>query len=293
MIPHSDRQLRFVVANEMQHAVLLAGVPEAAPVLLIHGLGWDHALWAALVDPLVAAGYRVIAPDLRGMGRSDKPNRPYSVDLYRRDLAAMLDVFGIGDLAVVGFSLGGMIAAALACADRRVVGLVLACCTLHSEPAAERATEAMLARAQRDGPLIFAQAQADAIWAPQWAASHPDVVADFIHRRSAMDQPALHRAFRASYGVDLRAICGALCLPALVMAAQQDAFVSEAMARAVADAIPGADYQLFQAGHMLPIERPQAFEESVRTFLNNCCGNGLRSGSNHEGNSQLSNKIKL
>ena len=267
MIEPARHHLHLIAANGMRHAVLLAGDAAAPPVLLIHGLGWDHGLWNGLVDPLVEAGYRVIAPDLRGMGQSDKPDEAYSIDLYRRDLAGFLDALGLEDVSVVGFSLGGMIAAALACRDRRVARMVLACCTLHSEPQAERATEAMLARAERDGPLAFAQAQADAIWARAWAAAHQDAVADFIRRRTAMDQPALHRAFRSSYGVDLRPACGALRVPALVLAGDTDPFVSLSSARAVAATIPGAVFQHFEAGHMLPLEQPTLFQAAVLAFL--------------------------
>ena len=270
MIEHATHELRVLSANGIQHAVLVAGDPGAPPVLLIHGLGWDHTLWAALVDPLVHGGYRVLAPDLRGMGQSDKPAGAYSIDLYSRDMAAILDALAVGDVAIVGFSLGGMIAAALACADSRVTRLVLACCTLHSEPESERATEAMLARAQENGPLVFAQEQAEAIWAPHWAATHPGAVADFIRRRAGMDQPALHRAFRSSYGVDLRAACSALRVPALVMAADRDPFVPGAMARAVTNAMSGAAFQSFPAGHMVPLERPKQFETALLTFLNTC-----------------------
>ena len=267
MNENTASRLTFIGATGMRHAVLVAGNPDGFPVLLIHGLGWDHTLWAALVGPLVEAGFRVIAPDLRGMGQSDKPDGAYSIDLYRRDASAILDALAIGEVMVVGFSLGGMIAAALASADVRVTRMVLACCTLHSDPEAERGTEAMLVWAQRDGALAFAQAQAETIWSPGWAAAHPDAVAAFIRKRSAMDQPALHRAFRASYGIDLRSDCSALRIPALVMAAIDDPFVPLAMARTVADAFPGTACEVFQSGHMLPLEQPVAFETSIKVFL--------------------------
>jgi len=59
-----------VVADGIRQSVLLAGIdpPSSGTVLLIHGLGWDHTLWRGQVGPLLANGWKVVAPDLRGMG---------------------------------------------------------------------------------------------------------------------------------------------------------------------------------------------------------------------------------
>lgn len=264
----APEQLRIVEANGIRHTVSTAGAPTSPAVLLLHGLGWDRTLWTELAGLLAGAGYRVIAPDLRGMGTTDKPQTPYTIAGYAADQRALLDALGITCAAVVGFSLGGMVAAALALSDRRVGALVLACCTVSSTPEGEAATEAMLARAQLQGPLAFAREQAERVWHPAWAARHPDRVADFIAWRAAMDQVALHRAFRSSYGTDLAPDLGRLSIPVRVVAADQDPFASLDDAVRLASMLPGADLVMIApSGHMAAVEQPEAFGAAILSFL--------------------------
>ena len=203
--PVAATETRFFAANGIiQHAVL-AGPAGARPVLLVHGLGWDHTLWGREIDGLAAGGWRVIAVDLRGMGQTDKPDVAYSIDLYVADMAALLDALALEQVAVVGFSLGGMIALAMAARlGVRIGAGLVACCAPASTAEAAAATDAMLARALTLGPRRFAEEQAEAIWSPDWAREHPIEVQRFVDWRAGMDQEALARAFRAAYGVDLR-----------------------------------------------------------------------------------------
>ena len=91
------------------------------PLVFLHGLGWDHTLWARQVARY-AGTYRVTAGDTRGHGGSAKPPGPYSIDLFADDWAALLDALGVRDACLVGFSQGGMIATQLAIARPDLVG---------------------------------------------------------------------------------------------------------------------------------------------------------------------------
>ncbi|NBB82576.1 MAG: alpha/beta fold hydrolase [Alphaproteobacteria bacterium] len=257
-------------ANGIVQQVLTAGDPDAPPVVLLHGLGWDAGrLWPPQLARLAAGGWYGVAPDLRGMGGTDKPDAPYSIDLYAADVAALMPALGLDRAAVVGFSLGGMIAMRLAEAHPdRVTAAVFACCGAASSPEGEAGVEAMLARAAELGPRRFAEEQADAIWHPGWAAGHPDAVADFVGWRAAMDQAALFRAFRSPFGVDLGPALPSIAVPARVIAADADAFLPVSTAAAIAEALPDADLQVIEgAGHMCSIEKPAAFDAALFDFL--------------------------
>lgn len=93
-------------------AVRYGGAPEAPPVLLLHGMGEGARSWSALL-PVLGVTHRVIAPDLRGHGASDRPGT-YSFELLRDDVLTLLDRLGVGPLAVIGHSMGGMVAALVA-----------------------------------------------------------------------------------------------------------------------------------------------------------------------------------
>lgn len=261
--------MRTVVANGIRQNLLVAGEPGGRTVLLTHGLGWDHSVWRHQIAPVAARGWRVLAPDLRGMGASDKPVEQWSIDDYVANLVALLDRIGADDIVLAGFSLGGMIAAAFAVAHPdRVAGLFMAAASVSSSAEGRAGTEAMLARAATLGPEAFAAEQAEAIWHPDWAMAHPEAVAEFIAWRAAMVQPALYRAFRSSYGVDLRDGLKGLRIPVRIVAADADPFVSVDTLQSTAALIPGADLVVIpSAGHMAPIERPEAFNAALTAFL--------------------------
>src|SRR6266852_2746916 len=79
------------------------------PILLIMGLSYSSDMWYR-TRPVLAAEYRTIALDNRGVGRSDVPTGPYSIPLMASDAAAVLDASGVGSAHVYGVSMGGMIA---------------------------------------------------------------------------------------------------------------------------------------------------------------------------------------
>lgn len=77
------------------------------PVVLIHGWPLSARAWEPQVSALKAAGYRVVAYDRRGFGRSDKPEADYSYDTLAADLQRVMDQCGLQDVTLVGFSMGG------------------------------------------------------------------------------------------------------------------------------------------------------------------------------------------
>ena len=77
------------------------------PVVLIHGWPLSAQAWEPQVSVLRAAGYRVVAYDRRGFGRSDKPESGYSYDTLADDLQRVMDQCGLQDVTLVGFSMGG------------------------------------------------------------------------------------------------------------------------------------------------------------------------------------------
>lgn len=77
------------------------------PVVLIHGWPLSAQAWEPQVSVLREAGYRVVAYDRRGFGRSDKPESGYGYDTLADDLKRVMDQCGLQDATLVGFSMGG------------------------------------------------------------------------------------------------------------------------------------------------------------------------------------------
>lgn len=101
------------------------GPREARTVVLLHGYPDSHFSWAR-VAPTLARHLRVVAPDLRGHGRSSRPTRGYAVEDLAEDVLALLDELGIDEAIVVGHSMGSFVAQRLAdVAPDRLDALVL------------------------------------------------------------------------------------------------------------------------------------------------------------------------
>lgn len=99
------------------------------PVLLIHGYTGKGSDWKKkpLYDSLLAAGFKVITPDLRGNGFSDKPHDPeaYADDAEARDLIGLLKQLGIKKYEAVGYSRGSIILARLLVMDKNLTRAVI------------------------------------------------------------------------------------------------------------------------------------------------------------------------
>ena len=107
MHPYRPETLH-IVANGLRQQVTLAGAGE--PVLLLHGWPLTSHMWRGVAPALVAAGYRTVAPDLRGTGGSDRPAGGYDVETVSDDVAGLLDALDIPRAHVVGTDLGTPVA---------------------------------------------------------------------------------------------------------------------------------------------------------------------------------------
>jgi pimeloyl-ACP methyl ester carboxylesterase len=225
------------------------------PVLLLHGFAADHhANWAQphVVDALVDAGYRVLAPDARGHGASEKPTDPrrYGDDAMVRDAQALLDHVDIEAVDVVGYSMGALVAARLVLVEPRARSLVLG--GLGAGLAGERR------RASR-------ATVADAL-----LADDPSSIADPVGRafrafaeRTGADRGALaamQRAPRPTAPTRLEDID----VPTLVIAGDRDVLVGSP--EPIADRIPHATARVVRGDHLTAVGDP-AFRGAIVDFL--------------------------
>ncbi|HEU4876349.1 MAG TPA: alpha/beta fold hydrolase, partial [Sphingomicrobium sp.] len=106
---------RVALSTGITMAVAEMGPADALPVILLHGFPESHRTWSKLA-PLLGDGFRLIMPDLRGFGQSDRPQdvEAYATDTLIADLFALADACGVDRFALVGHDWGGAIAWAAA-----------------------------------------------------------------------------------------------------------------------------------------------------------------------------------
>ena len=253
-----------VFLPDLRLNLMADGPPDGAPVVLLHGLGLDGALFDAAL-PHLPAGLRLIRPDLRGHGGSDVPAAPYSMGAMIRDVERAMDHLRLKDAVVVGVSLGGLIAQGLAVKRLDLVrGLVL------SNTAPRIATPAIWAgriEAVRAGGLqAVAQASLE-----RWFARdvRGTVAAQAVLSRFLRSDPeGWCGAAAAIAGADFREVTPGLRLPCLAIAGAHDGSTPPDLMREMAAAIPGSRFTLLRrAGHLPMVDAPAEWAGEVAAFL--------------------------
>ena len=116
--------MSYVKVNDIQIYYEIHG--EGEPLVLILGLGTDISEWGEFIH-WFAEKYQVLAFDNRGVGRTDKPDMAYSIEMMADDTAGLIHALGIQQAHIVGISLGGRIALGLSlCHAECVKKLVVA-----------------------------------------------------------------------------------------------------------------------------------------------------------------------
>lgn len=238
-----------------------------SPVLFVHGFPLTGKLWAHVVEPLQAS-CKLIIPDLRGMGRS-QPSIEASMAAYADDLAALLDAIGeTRPAVVVGLSMGGYVIFEFYRRHRkRIRALVLAdtrCEADTAEKARDRA--AMAARVQEEGAVIVADAMLDALFGP---AASLELRAAWRGIISSTDPTGVAAALGAMAArPDSTPTLAEIDVPTLIVVGEHDALTPPADARTMHEGIPGSRLAVIpDAGHMVPVEQPEAFSGMLRDFL--------------------------
>jgi pimeloyl-ACP methyl ester carboxylesterase len=112
--PHPVSMLDFTLYGEPVRMAYMDVAPAdraaAQVVVLLHGGNYFAKAWEGTIAALRDAGFRVVAIDQIGYGRSSKPIIPYTLDMHAANTKRVLDHLGIGRAAVVGHSMGGMVA---------------------------------------------------------------------------------------------------------------------------------------------------------------------------------------
>ena len=140
---------------------------EGKPVVLFHGQPTWSFLYRKVIPPLVEAGYRCIAPDYVGLGKSDKPvdDQFYTFDMHTDSVAALLESLALEDAAVVGQDWGGPIGLRFAVEHPEVVRRLV---ILN--------TGLFTGRGSMSGAWMRFR---------DWVAKTPDLPVDFLMSRSA------------------------------------------------------------------------------------------------------------
>jgi 3-oxoadipate enol-lactonase len=239
-------------------------------IVLINGLADDLETWAFQVDDFLAAGYRILRFDNRGVGATGKPAGPYSSRMLADDAKKLVDHLGITDFHLMGVSMGGMIAQEYALAYGPDLRSVTFGCTYAAPgPFCSRMFAMWADLAPVLGvPFVMRDVTLWAFTVPFFEQREAEL-AEFEVGMRYLDQPV--HAYLAQLAVisdhDTTARLGEITTPALVLAGEEDILIPVALSRRLHEGVPGSEFATTPGGHACLWEHPVPFNEAFLAFV--------------------------
>lgn len=273
-----QERLRSVEIGGRRVNYVDTGSGDGPPVVFVHGLSGQWQNWLENI-PYAALDRRVVALDLPGFGRSEEPDEGITIPGYGRCVEALCERLGLGRVALVGNSMGGLVSAEVAIqfperVDR--VALVSAAgitsANVYRAPVqtAGRIGSAMIAytasrhRSMAKRPITRHLAVA-------LVTRHPSKLkADLVYQglMLGVGTPGFDDGLRACLTYDFRDRLPEIACRTLIVWGENDAILPAHDAREFERLIPDSRMELMEdTGHMPQIERPQAFNELLSDFL--------------------------
>ena len=246
-----------------------------APLVLISGLGYPLWQWHRMV-PYLEKRFQVVTFDNRGVGQTGKPAGPYSASMLAGDTVGLLDALGIESAVVMGHSMGGFIAQAMALEHPQRVSKLILASTNFGGPRHVPVTPEALAilSDQKSDPLTRLRNGIMVSTAPGFAERQPELIQKWLDWRAA--NPLDTAGYQAQLGIGMALLTEAAAfetrLPAisastLILFGVHDKVVPPANAELLARQVPGSQIHILpDAGHFFPLEVPEEAAQVIIQF---------------------------
>jgi pimeloyl-ACP methyl ester carboxylesterase len=236
-------------------------------LLLVHGFPIDRRIW---VDQLAGLSdiRRVVAPDLRGRGKSPNEDTEWTIDTHAEDLADTIRSLGVESVDLAGLSMGSYIAFALLRNHPDLVRSLILVSTRAAPDAPEYKTgrEMTAERAKKFGTRALAESMIDKLLTPNVSPEVRNQVLEMFDDVPGQASAADSLAMRDR--ADSTPMLASISVRTLVIEGEEEALLPKDSSRTLADAIPGSKLESIpRAGHFAPIENPEEFNRRVHAFF--------------------------
>jgi 3-oxoadipate enol-lactonase len=244
------------------------GPPDAPPVVLLHAIATSSEVWLPQLG-VWSNAFRVVRMDLPGHGASEPPSGPLAMRDYADRVKEAMDELRIERAAIVGLSLGGMIAQAFALAyPDRLNALVLAHTSARTEPAVREMWNRRLEQFEQYGLEAQAAPTLERWFTRAFALASPMTLQWLARQIRATSPTGYSAAVGAIQALDHEDRLGEITVPTLVVAGEDDSAVPPAAAAGIAERVPGARLLVLKdAAHLGNVQQPVVFTERVGEFL--------------------------
>jgi N-formylmaleamate deformylase len=237
------------------------------PILLLPGITSPAITWAFVAERL-AASHRVVVPDIRGRGLSEsRPGLGYTLDDYATDAHGLIQALGLGQLIVVGHSMGARIAARLAATHNQIVSkLVLVDPPLSGPDRPPYPTPLSSYLSAIEAASHGATIEEFRTFTPTWTDEQISLRLEWLPTCSVEAVTQTHRNFHEE---DVFPDFPRIGCPTLLIYAAKAKVVSPEQAAEIAALLPNGKAVPVQAGHMIPWDNLHDFLSAVRDFVGN------------------------
>jgi 3-oxoadipate enol-lactonase len=258
------RQESVTLRDGIRLAYRLTKGSGSGRVVLIHSLAMDASFWDR-VAPLLTEHADALVYDCRGHGQSDKPQGPYTVELFADDLAELLDHVGWRSATVCGASMGGTVALAFAAAyPDRVDGLGLFDTTCWYGPEAPAQWAERAQKALDEGMATLVGFQKTRWFSDAFRERNPEIVERAIAVFLANDVRCYAETCRMLGAADQRDALKNFRMPCAILVGAEDYATPVAMARVLEANIAGASLAVIDnARHLTPLEVPETVARRI------------------------------
>jgi 3-oxoadipate enol-lactonase len=247
---------------------------QGPPLTLCHSIGLSTRQGWRVQVPWLSERYTVLSYDIRGLAESAAGTAPLTIHTFVEDLQQLLGLLGIERTVVMGVSLGGLIAAALAAAHPDVVqALVVVSAVRRQSEAGRQRMQARNRAIAAEGMSVAVDEQVASHFAPEFLAARPDVAAWYRAVYLANDPPTYMAIMEHLGTVDLADALRRIRCPTLIVGGEDDepsvtGNPPLAAARALAALIPHAELGgIAGSRHYPQLDQPAAFNRIVGEFL--------------------------
>ena len=262
---------RSVFVGRHEFFVRELGEPDAPPLVLVHGWNFDGEMAFHKLAPILAEHYRVVIPDLRNHGKSDRIRGSFEIVDVADEVAALIRELGLPTpLPILGYSMGGMVVQELVLDHRSLIDRVVLGATAARPIRRLRPLSWLLFKFTRAVARI---SRAEAVWASFLVLRRGGLIgiedeAWMWDALLARDANLYHEAAYAIWRFDSRLRVGDITQPTLVVVPERDTVVPVVTQDELIDLLPDPEVvRLPDVGHESILARPEEFAAAVHAFL--------------------------
>jgi len=251
-------------------SIYIEGKEEKPAIIFVHGFPFDHNMWKNQVNKF-SANYFCVSYDIRGLGESDPDDGQYTLELFVDDLEMVLNEMKLSKPFICGFSMGGYISLrAVEKMEEKFGGLIL-CDTKSAADTNEGKINRALGinKINKKGVKSFVEDFILNCFSEYSLENKADLVKEMISHSEFFSSTGIKGCLLAMAArTDTSGYLTKINLPVLVLCGEEDNLTTPDVMMEMADKIHNSEFDIIpKAGHMSPVENPEAVDKYIENFL--------------------------